>query len=125
MRVEPVYYDAFDGAASSSSAAEFGTRGIVITAHKPRRDDAHPADAPAHLPSVHAVLDVPGSACATLTPLIKTTLRELAPGWVLEVRSDDPAARQGVPAWSRLTGTELLAMVEDDAQRTRFYLRKG
>ena len=35
----------------------------------------------------------------------------------------DGLAPEGVPAWSRLTGNELLAMVEVDADRTRFYLR--
>jgi hypothetical protein len=32
--------------------------------------------------------------------------------------------RLGVPAWSRLTGNELLHTVEEDAQRTRFYILK-
>ena len=45
-------------------------------------------------------------------------------GQLLEVRTDDPAAREGVPAWSRLTGNTLEAIVADDAGRTRFYLRK-
>ncbi len=76
------------------------------------------------IPQADAVLDAPGLACATLTPLIKAKIRELDSGSVLEVRSDDPAARLGVPAWSRLTGNELLQTVEEDAQRTRFYLRK-
>lgn len=75
-------------------------------------------------PPADAVLDAPGSSCANLTPLIRGRIRELTSGQVLEVRSDDPAAREGVPAWSRLTGNELVAAVEDDAERTRFYLRK-
>ena len=76
------------------------------------------------LPTPDAVLDAPGASCANLTPLIKARIRELASGGVLEVRSDDPAAREGVPAWSRLTGNTLVAVVEEDVQRTRFYLRK-
>ena len=75
-------------------------------------------------PRADAVLDAPGSSCASLTPLIKARIRELASGQVLEVRSDDPAAREGVPAWSRLTGNPLEAVVEDGAERTRFYVRK-
>ncbi|HEV8637942.1 MAG TPA: sulfurtransferase TusA family protein [Chloroflexota bacterium] len=75
-------------------------------------------------PRADTVLDAPGSSCATLTPLIKARIRQLESGQVLEVRSDDPAAREGVPAWSRLTGNPLVAVVEDDAERTRFYLRK-
>ena len=75
-------------------------------------------------PLADAVLDAPGSSCAILTPLIRARIRELASGQVLEVRSDDAAARAGVPAWSRLTGNELLATVEEDPDRTRFYLRR-
>ena len=75
-------------------------------------------------PKADVVLDAPGSSCANLTPLIKARIRELTSGQVLEVRSDDPAAREGVPAWSRLTGNPLEAVVADDAERTRFYLRR-
>jgi TusA-related sulfurtransferase len=75
-------------------------------------------------PQPDAVLDAPGSSCASLTPLIRARIRELTSGQLLEVRSDDPAAREGVPAWSRLTGNPLEAVVEDDAERTRFYLRR-
>lgn len=79
------------------------------------RNETQPAD---------EVLDAFGATCATLTPLIRAKIKELGSGGVLEVRTDDPSAREGVPAWSRLTGNELLAAVEDDAQRTRFYLRR-
>jgi TusA-related sulfurtransferase len=65
-----------------------------------------------------------GFVCATLTPTIKLKLRELEGGQVLEVRVDDPSARLDVPAWSRMSGNELIATVEEDAERTRFYLRK-
>lgn len=76
------------------------------------------------IPQADALLDAPGQGCATLTPLMKNKMRELSSGGVLEVRSDDPAARMGVPAWSRLTGNELVATVEESADSTRFYLRK-
>jgi TusA-related sulfurtransferase len=62
-------------------------------------------------------------ACANLTPAIKARLTALASGQILEVRSDDPAAREGVPAWSRLTGNPLIATAEDDATQTRFFIR--
>ncbi len=76
------------------------------------------------IPIPDAVLDVEGESCATLTPLTKARMSELVSGKVLEVLSDDPAAREGMPAWSRLTGNKLLAVVTEDAKRTRFYLRK-
>jgi TusA-related sulfurtransferase len=76
------------------------------------------------IPTPDSVLDAAGESCATLTPLTKAKISELASGNVLEVRSDDPAAREGMPSWSRLTGNELLAVVVEDTNRTRFYLRK-
>jgi TusA-related sulfurtransferase len=82
------------------------------------------------LPQPDAVLEAraadlgAGFICAALTPLIKSRLREMEPGQVLEVRVDDPAARLDVPAWCRLSGNTLLATVEDDAEHTRFYVRK-
>ena len=76
------------------------------------------------IPESQAVLDAPGASCAYLTPLIKDRLALLASGEVLEVQADDPAAREGVPAWSRLTGNELVASVEGSAGGTRFFLRK-
>ncbi|MGN6758562.1 MAG: sulfurtransferase TusA family protein [Thermomicrobiales bacterium] len=76
------------------------------------------------LPPADATLDAAGASCTTLTPLIRTTIRGLAGGAVLEVRTDNPSARVDIPVWSRLTGNELLASVEEDAAHTRFFLRK-
>jgi tRNA 2-thiouridine synthesizing protein A len=56
----------------------------------------------------HRTLDAPGLACVDLTPLIANTMRDLQPGEVLKVHTDDPAARVGVPAWCRVTGNRLL-----------------
>ena len=75
------------------------------------------------LPTAKATLDSPGTACAYLTPLIKEHMAPLVSGEVLEVVSDDPASRQGVPAWSRMTGNPLIAYVTDGEQ-SRFFLRK-
>lgn len=76
------------------------------------------------VPAVDATLDAPGMACAILTPAIKTRIAGMESGQVLEVRSDDPAAREGVPAWSRLTGNPLIATAEEDATQTRFFIRR-
>jgi DNA-binding IclR family transcriptional regulator/TusA-related sulfurtransferase len=38
-------------------------------------------------------LDAPGLACIDLTPLIASTMREMNPDEILEVHTDDPAAR--------------------------------
>ena len=66
----------------------------------------------------HRTLEAPGLACVDLTPLIATTMRDLRPGEVLEVHTDDPAARVGVPAWCRLTGNRLLHTSAEDDQPT-------
>ena len=82
------------------------------------------------LPAADAVLEMytegtsEPAVCASLTPMIKSRLREMEGGQVLEVRVDDPSARLDVPSWSRLAGHALLATVEEDDRRTRFYLRK-
>jgi TusA-related sulfurtransferase len=57
-------------------------------------------------------LDAPGLACIDLTPLIASTMRDLQPGQLLEVHTDDPAARVGVPAWCRLTRNALVRTTE-------------
>ena len=71
----------------------------------------------------HRTLDAPGMACVDLTPLIAKTMRDLQPGEVLEVHTDDPAARVGVPAWCRLTGNRLLH-AHGDRPRTTFHIAK-
>ena len=75
------------------------------------------------LPRAARVLHAEGETCAGLTPVIQAEMRGLEPGAVLEVRSDDPSARDGIASWSRLTGNELLA-VDENGVHTRFFLRK-
>ena len=73
----------------------------------------------------HRTLDAPGLACVDLTPLIAKTMRDLQPGEVLEVHTDDPAARVGVPAWCRLTGNRLVhAHDRPTHHRTTFHIAK-
>ena len=84
------------------------------------------------LPQPDAVLDwadtevdaAAGSVCALLTPAIKAQLREMAPGQVLEVRVQDMTARDDIAAWCRLSGHELLALVEEPPHLLRAYVRK-
>src|SRR5689334_23751266 len=68
--------------------------------------------------------DALGTTCAVLTPAIKAKLRELAGGQVLEVRVDDPSAREDIAAWCRLSGHELLAVVDEMPKYTRYFLGK-
>jgi TusA-related sulfurtransferase len=70
-----------------------------------------------------ATVDLGQTGCGDLTPLIRGRIRELKSGQVLEVISEEPAAHEGIPAWSRLTGNELLATITDSG-RSQFFIRK-
>ncbi len=70
-----------------------------------------------------ATLDLGEAGCGDMTPLIRGRMRELTSGQVLEVLSEEPAAHEGIPAWSRLTGNYLIAVERGEA-RSRFYIRK-
>jgi TusA-related sulfurtransferase len=69
-------------------------------------------------------LMAPGMACANLTPGIKQAISGMQAKEVLKVYSDDPAAREGVPAWCRLTGHSLIAADEISDTETLFYIQK-
>jgi tRNA 2-thiouridine synthesizing protein A len=68
-------------------------------------------------------VDLGQAGCGDMTPLIRGRMRELQSGQVLEVISEEPAAHEGIPAWSRLTGNELLATITESS-RSRFFIRK-
>ena len=71
-----------------------------------------------------SLIDASGLSCGALEPLLWESMRVLEGGQILEVRSDFPATREGVPSWCWLTGNALVAMITDDPVRTRFFLRK-
>jgi arsenite methyltransferase len=137
------YFSASASAATRAIADLFRARSMVIRAARApspslpaslpwppagRVADADPNPCrrgeAAREPAPDAVLDGCGQTCGTLEPAMKRHMRALDSGQLLEVRADDPAARLGVPAWSRLTGHALVAAIEDGQQRTRFFLRK-
>lgn len=133
------YFSASGSAETRSIAASFNAHSIVACAVKPpagRRSRNRspwpprpakvpaPAPAPVARPRADDVLDAHGQNCGTLDPLLRARMRRLASGQVLEVGTDDPSARLGVPAWTRLAGHELLLAVDEDERRTRFYLRR-
>ena len=68
-------------------------------------------------------VDLGQAGCGDLTPLIRGRLRELQSGQVLEVISEEPAAHEGIRAWSRMTGNELIGTVRETS-RSRFFIRK-
>jgi TusA-related sulfurtransferase len=64
------------------------------------------------------------STCAVLTPMIRAKLREMQSGQILEVRVDDPTARGDIESWSRLSGNELLKVIEDGTHVLRCFVKK-
>jgi len=69
------------------------------------------------------VLDCVGLACPM--PIYKTAIRikELAPGQVLEVNSDDDGIEKDMPAWCKATGNEYLGLVKEN-EEYRVFVRK-
>jgi len=65
-----------------------------------------------------------GMACINLTPNIKQTISSMQGSEVLKVFNDDPASREGVPAWCRLTGHLLIETKEISQTETLFYIQK-
>jgi TusA-related sulfurtransferase len=134
------YFSASTSAETRSIARSFNACSIVLRAMKPPiaplplpspwppqtppHESAQPDTRPDDAPAADAVLEGYGQACGSLEPALKSRMRTLESGQVLEVRADDPAARLGVPAWSRLTGHPLVATIHEDDRRTRFFLRK-
>jgi tRNA 2-thiouridine synthesizing protein A len=64
-----------------------------------------------------------GAMCAVLTPAIKAKLREMTGGQILEIRVNDPTARQDIESWCRLAGHQVIAITENQGSM-RVYLRK-
>lgn len=73
---------------------------------------------------VDARLDALGKSCATLTPEIRAAVGQLQPGQVLEILADDPTAEDGLRAWTRLTGHELVEVAVGSDATSRFYVRR-
>jgi len=65
-----------------------------------------------------------GSTCATLTPMVNAKLRGMQSGQVLEIRVDDPMARGDLESWSRLSGNELVKVIDDQGPVLRFFVKK-
>lgn len=69
-------------------------------------------------------LKASGLACVNLTPNIKQAISSMNGSEILMVYNDDPASREGVPAWCRLTGHSLIETKEINQEETQFYIQK-
>jgi tRNA 2-thiouridine synthesizing protein A len=69
------------------------------------------------------VLDCVGLACPM--PIFKTSnkIKEMQPGQILEVQSDDDGIEKDMPAWCRMTGNEYLGLVKT-GDEYRVFVRK-
>jgi TusA-related sulfurtransferase len=58
-------------------------------------------------------------------PIVKTArkIKEIAPGEVLEVLSDDTGIKSDMPAWAQKTGNEFLGVEEGEGE-IKVYVRK-
>ncbi len=70
------------------------------------------------------VLDCVGLACPM--PIFKTasTMKELKPGQVLEVQSDDDGIEKDMPAWCKMTGQEYLGLKKRNGEYHVFVRKK-
>lgn len=75
-------------------------------------DEARAGDVVTALPEPDVVVDCLGRPCPVPVIELARAVTAAPPGTVVEVRSDDPAARHDVPAWSRMRGYEYLGEVE-------------
>jgi tRNA 2-thiouridine synthesizing protein A len=69
------------------------------------------------------VLDCVGLACPM--PIFKTSnkIKEMHPGQILEVQSDDDGIEKDMPAWCRMTGNEFIGLMKDGGEY-RVFVRK-
>jgi tRNA 2-thiouridine synthesizing protein A len=70
------------------------------------------------------ILDCVGLACPM--PIFKTTqkIKEMGPGQILEVQSDDDGIVKDMPAWCRMTGNEYLGLTRDKDEYRVFVKKK-
>ena len=62
------------------------------------------------------VLDCVGLACPM--PIFKTStkIKELQPGQLLKVQSDDDGIEKDMPAWCKMTGHEYIGLIKQDGE---------
>jgi len=70
------------------------------------------------------ILDCVGLACPMPIFKASTKIKEMQPGQVLEVQSDDDGIEMDMPAWCRRTGNEFLGIVRNGEEYHSFVKKK-
>jgi tRNA 2-thiouridine synthesizing protein A len=81
----------------------------------------------AYAPAMEFDHDIDALGLLCPLPVLKAAkrLRAMAPGEVLRLRADDPAAVVDVPHFCRETGNDLIATTGEDSAATSYFIRKG
>ena len=66
-------------------------------------------------------LDTLGYFCPMPIILTSKKIKELTPGQVLEVLSDDEGIKKDMPAWCETTGHEMVGMEEENGTDKKIY----
>ena len=69
-------------------------------------------------------VDTSGLSCPLPVIKAKKALKEMEIGQVLKVLSTDPGSKKDIPAWSRMTGQEVLGE-EEDGKLFTFYVKRN
>jgi len=70
-----------------------------------------------------AELDCIGMFCPMPIAMTKEEIEKIAPGQVLKVEADDPAAEEDILRWARRTGHEIVKFEKEEGILT-FYIRR-
>ena len=133
------YFSASGSPETREIARSFGALSLVLHADKPpasrrwrpsawpppRAAGPTPPDAvAAPMPDPDLVVEAYGSGCGEIEPLLRDRMRQMESGQILEIRGDQPELGGGIPAWSRISGNQLVAMSDEPGGRLRFLLRR-
>ena len=73
------------------------------------------------MPQPDVTLDTLGYFCPMPIILTSKKIKELRPGQVLEVLSDDEGIKKDMPAWCQTTGHEMVGLEEETANSKSIY----
>ncbi|MDQ2781130.1 MAG: sulfurtransferase TusA family protein [Actinomycetota bacterium] len=79
-------------------------------------------------PEGPAILDARGQRCPLPVIRLGALLRDLTPGYVVQLLATDPAAQTDVPAFCRMRGHDLVEVVEvrvGGSEHTAYLVRRG